>query len=69
MDLIPMAELRKLTLKALLGSLAFAAVAGVVAVLVANDIVFRVMGTGFLTAGAGTGWRRRTCRPRTGSGA
>jgi transcription elongation factor Elf1 len=44
--------LRKLILKVLLGSLALAAVAGVLAVLFANDVVLRVMATGFLTAGA-----------------
>ena len=52
MDLMPMADLRKLVLKGLLWSLALAAVAGVVAVLVTNHVIFRVMGTGFLTAGA-----------------
>jgi MFS family permease len=45
-------DLRKLILRVLLGSLAFAAVAGVLAVLFANDVILRVMGTGFLTAGA-----------------
>jgi MFS family permease len=45
-------DLRKLILRTLLGSLALAAVAGVLAVLFANDVVLRVMATGFLTAGA-----------------
>ncbi len=44
-------ELRKLVLKVLLWSLAFAAAAGVLAVLVTSDVIWRVMGTGFLTAG------------------
>ncbi|MHC4785515.1 MAG: hypothetical protein ACYTE6_06075, partial [Planctomycetota bacterium] len=44
--------MRKLILRTLLGSLALAAVAGVLAVLFANDVVLRVMATGFLTAGA-----------------
>ena len=52
MDLMRMADLRRLVLKGLLLSLALAAVAGVVAVLVTNRVIFRVMGTGFLTAGA-----------------
>ena len=45
-------DLQKLILRILLGSLALAAAAGVLAVLIANDVVLRVMGTGFLTAGA-----------------
>ncbi len=47
-----MAEARKLILKVLLWSLALAAVAGVLAVLLASDVIWRVMGTGFLTAAA-----------------
>jgi hypothetical protein len=45
-------DLQKLILRILLGSLALAAAAGVLAVLFANDVVLRVMGTGFVTAGA-----------------
>ncbi len=47
-----MAEARKLILKVLLWSLALAAVAGVLAVLLASHVIWRVMGTGFLTAAA-----------------
>ncbi len=47
-----MSELRKLILKVLLWSLGLAAIAGVLAVLVANDIIWRIVGTGMLTAAA-----------------
>jgi MFS family permease len=45
-------DLRKLILKVLLWSLGLAAIAGVLAVLVANDIIWRIVGTGILTAAA-----------------
>lgn len=47
-----MDETRRTILKLLLWSLAFAAAAGVVAVLLANEVVARVTGTAFLTAAA-----------------
>jgi len=43
-------DLRKVILKILLGSLAVAAVAGILGVFVARDVIWRVVGTGFLTA-------------------
>ncbi len=45
-----MSDLRRIILKVLLGSLAVAAVAGILAVFVARDVIWRVVGTGFLTA-------------------
>ena len=47
-----MSDLRRIILKVLLGSLAVAAVAGILAVFVARDVIWRVVGTGFLTAAA-----------------
>jgi hypothetical protein len=47
-----MASWRKLILKTLLASLALAGAAGALAVLLAGDVIWRVMITGFLTAGA-----------------
>jgi len=47
-----MDETRRTILKLLLWSLAFAAAAGVLAVLLANEVVARVTGTAFLTAAA-----------------
>ncbi|MHC4218156.1 MAG: zinc ribbon domain-containing protein [Planctomycetota bacterium] len=47
-----MTDLRKIILKVLLWSLALAALAGVLAVLVSSDVIWRVVATGFLTAAA-----------------
>ena len=47
-----MSDARKIILRTLLASLAFAALAGVMAALTANDIVTRAMGTGLVTGGA-----------------